>query len=211
MGLATSRVWPPAGSATCVGVKSTPSEQSVASPRGSGVSARRAAWATLPPLTGRSRWAGGEFSDSCAVSPGCGSRSSFREVVCLRFTPRPVPTHRDPHAFSLCGSAADKTPRPPAASRGRGPAPGARGWRSSLLDASFLFTSLELGPAQRQRRHCTRGAGEPAPMPLRSRPSLEVHLGDGLQRGSGEDREQLASPAQPLHPNLRQEEPDPSQ
>lgn len=48
-------------------------------------------------------------------------------------------------------------------------------------------------------------------MPLRSRPSLEVHLGDGLERGSGEDREQLASPAQPLHPNLRQEEPDPSQ
>lgn len=152
-----------------------------------------------------------EFSDSCAVSPGCGSRSSFREVVCLRFTPRRVPTHSDPHAFSLCGSAADKTPRPPAASRGRGPAPGARGWRSSLLGASFLFTSLELGPAQRQRRHCTRGAGEPAPMPLRSRPSLEVHLGDGLERGSGEDREQLASPAQPLHPNLRQEEPDPSQ
>lgn len=116
-------VWPPAGSATCVGVKSTPSEQSVASPRGSGVSARRAAWATLPPLTGRSRWAGGEFSDSCAVSPGCGSRSSFREVACLRFTPRRVPTHSDPHAFSLCSSACAGQNAPPSGSLAR-PRPG---------------------------------------------------------------------------------------
>lgn len=194
-------VWPPAGSATCVGVKSTPSEQSVASPRGSGVSARRAAWATLP------------SSLTVAQSPRGAVLAlpfvKWRVCVSLRGQSPLTATHT--HSLSAAVRAADKTPRPPAASRGRGPAPGARGWRSSLLRASFLFTSLELGPAQRQRRHCTRGAGEPAPMPLWSRPSLEVHLGDGLERGSGEDREQLASPAQPLHPNLRQEEPDPSQ
>lgn len=140
MGLATSRVWPPAGSATCVGVKSTPSEQSVASPRGSGVSARRAAWATLPPLTGRSRWAGGEFSDSCAVSPGCGSRSSFREVVCLRFTPRRVPTHSDPHAFSLCGSACAGQNAPPSGSLAR-PRPGSGAPGAGVLPSSVLRSS----------------------------------------------------------------------
>lgn len=113
--------------------------------------------------------------------------------VCVSLRGQSPRTATHTHSLSAAVRAPDKTPRPPAASRGRGPAPGARGWRSSLLGASFLFTSLELGPAQRQRRHCTRGAGEPAPMPLRSRPSLEVHLGDGLERGSGEDRDQLAS------------------
>lgn len=67
--------------------------------------------------------AGGEFSDSCEVSPGCGSRSSFREVVCLRFTPRRVPTHGDPHAFSLCGSACAGQNAPPSGSLAR-PRPG---------------------------------------------------------------------------------------
>lgn len=194
MGLATSRVWPPAGSATCVEVKSTPSEQSVASPRGSGVSARRAAWATLPPLTGG---VAGRAASSLTVakSPrGAVLALPFvKWCVCVLLRGESPRTATHTHSLSAAVRAADKTPRPPAASRGRGPAPGARGWRSSLLGASFLFTSLELGPAQRQRRHCTRGAGEPAPMPLRSRPSLEVHLGDGLERGSGEDREQLAS------------------
>lgn len=177
-----------------------------------GVSARRAAWATLPPLTGRSRWAAAS-SLTVAQSPrGAALALPFvKWCVCVSLRGESPRTATHTHSLSAAVRAADKTPRPPAASRGRGPAPGARGWRSSLLGASFLFTSLELGPAQRQRRHCTRGAGEPAPMPLRSRPSLEVHLGDGLERGSGEDREQLASPAQPLHPNLRQEEPDPSQ
>lgn len=177
-----------------------------------GVSARRAAWATLPPLTGRSRWAAAS-SLTVATSPrGAVLALPFvKWCVCVSLRGESPRTATHTHSLSAAVRAPDKTPRPPAASRGRGPAPGARGWRSSLLGASFLFTSLELRPAQRQRRHCTRGAGEPAPMPLRSRPSLEVHLGDGLQRGSGEDREQLASPAQPLHPNLRQEEPDPSQ
>lgn len=177
-------VWPPAGSATCVGVKSTPSEQSVASPRGSGVSARRAAWATLPPLTGRSRWRAAS-SLTVAQSPrGAVLALPFvKWCVCVSLRGQSPRTATHTHSLSAAVRAPDKTPRPPAASRGRGPAPGARGWRSSLLGASFLFTSLELGPAQRQRRHCTRGAGEPAPMPLRSRPSLEVHLGDRLERG----------------------------
>lgn len=163
MGLATSRVWPPAGSATCVGVKSTPSEQSVASPRG---------WEfRLGELRGQRCRPSQEGVAGRAASSLTVAKSPRGAVLALPFvkwcvcvslrgqSPRTA-THT--HSLSAAVRAPDKTPRPPAASRGRCRLRGARGWRSSLLGASFLFTSLELGPAQRQRRHCTRGAGEPA-------------------------------------------------
>lgn len=81
-----------------------------------------------------------EFSDSCEVSPGCGSRSSFREVACLRFTPRRVPTHSDPHAFSLCSSACAGQNAPPSGSLAR-PRPGSGAPGAGVLPSSVLGSS----------------------------------------------------------------------
>lgn len=93
-----------------------------------GVSARRAAWATLPPLTGRSRWAAAS-SLTVATSPRGAVLAlpfvKWRVCVSLRGESPCTATHT--HSLSAAVRAADKTPRPPAASRGRGPAPGRPG------------------------------------------------------------------------------------
>lgn len=166
MGLATSRVWPPAGSATCVGVKSTPSEQSVASPRGSGVSARRAAWATLPPLTGRSRWRA-ESSLTVAQSPrGAVLALPFvKWCVCVSLRGESPLTATHTHSLS---AAVRWTKRPalrqPRAAAARLRAPGAGVLPSSVLRSSSppwnsdrprgSVVTVHVGPENRPRCLC---------------------------------------------------------